>query len=229
MINLIIYLNTYRKYKSVKEIKKDLCERTNLFKSSSMRVPGLTFFSPQDIDFMDHVIYGVLEDEWEKLSINGILDSHKVKDRLFNKHEKSLQSIGFSKTIENYYYSDGPCYSYVYYPFEVGSGPVYLEDDNGNMHRSCGYGGKVFDLPNYQESEILREILYKDERYEPILPFYVPKDDLSLPIIRHGEIIEVAIDRKKELINKLLQLKHDRNYNSREEIEKFISEIGLNK
>lgn len=214
LFNIIVYLNYFRKYRSSKEVLNDI--------NSS----GITHFShcgPNSDYLMSPIRAGYgyplfyferfLNENWDKIqNTDGVLDPQRLDELMFNKHERGLRKYGLEAVL-SHDYNPYPCWG-AFIPKRIGSGPVYIKLDKGGYAISCGEGAGPNHIPHYLEYSIATEILETDSRYECIQGYFIPKEDISLPILgtwREAGIMEFAnLEEKRKFITDL-RLKRDTN------------------
>jgi hypothetical protein len=155
-----------------------------------------------------------LEENWDDISTNGVLDSTRLNELMFNNHERELKRYGIQKVIEKDYVADGPCHPEVFFPKRIGTGPVYVQKEGNKYVRSCGEGTGPNSIPNYLEVEIAYEVLMSDERYVTIwnasYSYILPKEDMTLPVLNRGEGVVTfdSVEEKRRFIEELRQKYH---------------------
>jgi hypothetical protein len=122
-----------------------------------------------------------LEDNWDSISANGIINPDRLNELMFNKHQRGLRKYGLEAVIAHDYHA--PCFREVYLPRRLGTGPVYIQQEDNNYVRSCGNGIGTNMIPNYLEVQIALAVLQNDDRYERIGEYMIPKFDITLPIL----------------------------------------------
>lgn len=134
-----------------------------------------------------------------------MLDPKLLNEFMFRKHERGLRKYGLEAVIRHDYEQDGPCHPEVYFPQRVGSGPVYVETEPRKFIRSCGEGKGPNSIPNYLENMIALELVKDDKKYCRMGHYYVPINDLSLPIFEawRGKMDFKTIDEKRRFIEEL--------------------------
>ncbi len=210
LFNIIVYLNRFRKYRSSEEILNDVNRS------------GITHFShcgPNRDYSMSPIRAGhgyplfyferFLKENWDKIQkADGVLDPHRLDELMFNRHERGLRKYGLEAVL-SHDYEPYSCWG-AFIPKRIGSGPVYIGLEKGGYAISCGED----DIPHYLEYTIAAEILETDSRYESIGGYFIPKDDISLPILgtwQDAGIMEFAnLEEKRNFITDL-RLKRDTN------------------
>lgn len=207
--NVVATLNEFRQYTDPKQVLDDIiyksgltrfnhCGSTDEYYLMSPRHAGnnypMSFFSR------------FLQDNWHKIAPEGVLDSDLLNEYMFNKHERGLRKYGLDAVIRHDYVQDGPCHPEVYFPKRVGSGPVYVETEPRKFIRSCGEGKGPNAIPNYLENMIVLKLVKDNEKYCRTEGYYVPINDLSLPIYKgwSGEKVDFkTIEEKRRFIEEL--------------------------
>jgi hypothetical protein len=147
MLRIIQYLNNYQKYTAPEQILKDIQKLFN----SSPSVFNDSFHYP--LYFFEHGLRNL----WDKITQNGILDNILLEKVMFGQHDEKVEKLGINKVIRIDYEDDGPCHPEVYFPREVGTGPVYVKGDR-TFIKSCGEGKGPNSIPDYYERELLEII-----------------------------------------------------------------------
>ncbi len=207
LFNIIVYLNQFRKYRSSDEVIKDI-SRSGITHFSHCGANCDYLMSPIRAGHGYPLFYfeRFLKENWDKLQTTvGTLDPRRLNEHMFNKHERGIRKYGLEAVL-SHDYDPYPCWG-AFIPKRIGSGPVYIELEKGGYATSCGEGAGPNNIPHYLEYTITAEILETDSRYERIQGYYIPRDDISLPILgpwRDAGII---------------------NFNNLEEKRKFIAEL----
>lgn len=214
LFNIIVYLNQFRKYQSPEEVLNDV------------NCSGITHFShcgPNCDYFMSPIRAGhgyplfyferFLTENWNRIKKeDGSLDPHRLDELMFNRHERGVRKYGLEAVL-SHDYNPYPCWG-AFIPKRIGSGPVYIGLEKGGYAISCGEGAGPNHIPHYLEYSIAADILESDSRYECIQGYFIPKNDISLPILgtwREDGIMEFAnLEEKQKFITDLRQ-KRDSN------------------
>ena len=77
---------------------------------------------------------------------------------MFEQHNEKVKNLGIDTVIEMDYEKDGPCHPEVYFPREVGIGPVYVKQGNRKFIKSCGEGKGPNRIPDYYEEHLFKRI-----------------------------------------------------------------------
>lgn len=181
LCNLISYLNAFRRYESVEQIRDDLYE---------LKVTSFSHCSPNNSPYFFSIDPGYpiyffrygLQSNWKEICTHGVLDSKKMMEVMFNRHERGIRKYGLDAVIRHDYENDGPCHPEVYFPKKIGTGPVYVKVSDRRYIRSCGEGKGPHSVPNEYEFDLALQLLPKDKKYIQISSYYLPKADYSLPV-----------------------------------------------
>lgn len=153
LLGIIKYLNDKKRYTSWQAVIDDL---TKLFEneynvlSDSYHYPFYFFKSG-------------LQNLWDVMTINSVLDNDLLEDAMHNDHIFKVNTFGLERVLEMNYRDDGPCHPEVFFPNEVGTGPVYVEMTDGVYMKSCGEGKGPRRTPNYYEGLLLDIVEGKGE------------------------------------------------------------------
>lgn len=206
LYNLIVFLNQFRRYTNPQQILQDLhhseienfshcTENKDDYIMSPVRAGG---------GYPIYYFQEFVEINWQKIAPEGRLDSKRLDEYMFKKHERGIRKYGLKAVIQHDYIQDA-CHSEVYFPKNIATGPVYIKNSDGSFSRSCGEGKGPNRIPYFLETEIAWNIISADPQYEYIDYKLIPKHDISLPILDRFEgILEFeSFDKKKKFINEL--------------------------
>lgn len=181
LFNVVAYLNLFRRYRNANELLRDI-DHTGITRFSHC---GLNYFmSPIEAGngYPRFYFTRFLNWNWkELLNSDGTLDSKKLEELMFNKHERSLRKYGLEAVLAHDY-NIYACWG-AFTPKELGTGPVYIDLGEGNYAISCGEGAGPNHIPNYLGYMVVTEILENDSHYEFISGYFIPKHDITLPIL----------------------------------------------
>lgn len=209
LFNLIVYLNQFRNYRSAEEVLNDV---------NQSRITHFSHCSPNCDYVMSPIRAGhgyplfyfgrFLKENWSRIQKkDGTLDPHCLDELMFKRHERGLRKYGLEAVL-SHDYDQNPCWG-AFIPKRIGSGPVYIGLEKGGYATSCGEGAGPNHIPHYLEYTIAAEILETDPCYENIQGYYIPKFDISLPILgtwRENGIMEFAnLEAKRKFITELRQ------------------------
>lgn len=205
--NVVATLNEFRRYTNPQQIVDDI---------SHAKLTRFSHCGPNDEYYLMSPVHAghnyslyffsrFIQENWLKIAPEGVLDHKLLNEFMFNKHERGLRKYGLDAVIRHDYEQDGPCHPEVYFPKRVGSGPVYVETEPRKFIRSCGEGKGPNSIPNYLENMIALELVKDDKKYCRLGDYYVPINDLSLPIyeIWRGKMDFKTIGEKRRFIEKL--------------------------
>lgn len=189
LVNLVAYLNEFRRYTKPEDLRRDLFENTDVLKFSACApIHGFYYFVMRGsgLNYPVQFFVRAIRNLWSEITTDGILDADKMRRLMFGVHDESVRQIGLEATIQNDYFKDSPCHPEVLVPKVMGTAPIYVKDDRtGHYIRSCGEGKGPNSMPDWLEFQIAKEILEKDESYKHIGNYYIPKYDNTLPV--YGE------------------------------------------
>ena len=179
LVNLIAYLNDFRRYNNADDILSDL-RKADVFNFSHCGpIDHNYYFSVPNYPiyfFKDAILK-----KWSELAPNGVLDNGLLKQYMFENHEKAVKELGLEGAIARDYVVDSPCHPEVFRPKEIGSGPVYAKTD-GRFNRSCGEGKGPNRIPHLLEGTVADKLLHDDPNYVYRNNFYLPVNDVTLPV-----------------------------------------------
>ncbi len=213
LANLVCYLNEFRKYSSAEEVRNDLFSSTNVLQFSHCGpIEGFYYFQMSGATGMNYPVQffiSSIRELWTEITTDGILDADKMRTIMFGNHLNSISELGLEATIAKDYVEDGPCHPEVFFPKKFGTGPVYVKTKNGRYNRSCGEGKGPNRVPDYLEFEIALQILEKDKNYIKKNGFFIPKEDMSLPVyhVWEGKIVFSSLEEKIEFLHDIKKRK----------------------
>ena len=184
LFNLVAYLNLFRRYSNAGELLRDI-DHTGIARFSHCG-PNCDYYmmSPVKAGMGYPLFYfeRFLNENWRHLlRSDGTLDSKKLDELMFNKHERGLRKYGLEAVLKHDY-NIYACWG-AFTPKKLGTGPVYIDLGEGNYAISCGEGAGPNHIPDYLGYEAITEILKNDSRYESIGGYFIPKYDITLPIL----------------------------------------------
>ena len=192
-IELIMYMNEFRRYTNAEQIINDFQKVTG----------GVNHCGPQSnfyfFDFAKYPLYffsGYVRDLWFKFAPDGTLNNHLFYDFMIGRHQRGIEKYGLKAVIKRNYKDDGPCHPEVFFPYRGGAGPIYIAKPNRKFIKSCGEGKGPNSISNLFEFHLVEKLILEDpkyitfEDYNERETYYVPKDDVSLPLYRqyYGKI-----------------------------------------
>lgn len=214
LFNLVAYLNLFRRYRNAHELLRDI-DQSGITRFSHCGPNCDYSMSPVRAGLGYPIFYfeRFLNENWENLlNADGTLDSKKLDELMFNNHDRELKKYGLEATIARNYLDDAPCHPEVFFPKTIGTGPVYVKHYDGRFTRSCGEGKGPNRIPDYLGYEAVTEILKNDSRYESINGYFIPKHDITLPILgdwRDPWIKDFNnLEEKRNFINSLRRRSH---------------------
>jgi len=189
LMNLVLYLNEFRRYTKPEELRRDLFENTDVLQFSACApIPGFYYFIMRGAGMNYPVQFFVraIRNLWSEITTDGVLDADKMRKLMFGNHDESIKHFGLEGTIKRDYIEDSPCHPEVFVPKVIGTAPIYVkEKETGRFVRSCGEGKGPNSIPDWLEFQIAKQILENDKSYKHIGDFYIPKYDNTLPV--YGE------------------------------------------
>lgn len=208
LANLVSYLNEFRRYSSADEIRYDLFHRIPYLRFTPCGAASdIYYFDVEDAGqgYPFRFFTTVIENNWAEITTDGALDADKLRAMLFDHHANSIKTLGLDATIAKDYIIDSPCHSEVFHPKKLGTGPVYVKDSTNIYNRSCGEGIGPNRIPDYLEYEIARLILEEDGNYVKVHGYFIPREDMSLPVYHEwaGKIAFKSPEEKLEFIRKI--------------------------
>lgn len=190
LMNLVVYLNEFRRYSKPEELRKDLFENTDVLKFTACGPnPGFYYFIMSGASAMDYPVQffvRTVRKHWSEITTDGVLDAYKMRKLMFGNHDDAVNQLGLEGTIKRDYIEDSPCHPEVFVPKVMGTAPIYVKDrETGRYIRSCGEGKGPNSIPDWLEFQIAKQILECDKSYKLIGIYYIPKYDNTLPV--YGE------------------------------------------
>ena len=190
LMNLVLYLNEFRRYAKPEDLRKDLFENTDVLQFSACApIPGFYYFVMSGATGMNYPVQffvRAIRNLWPEIITDGVLDAAKMRKLMFGNHDDTVVQLGLEGTIKRDYIEDSPCHPEVFVPKVMGTAPIYVkESETGRYIRSCGEGKGPNSIPDWLEFQIAKQILEKDNSYKLIGNYYIPKYDNTLPV--YGE------------------------------------------
>ena len=194
LMNLISYLNEFRRYQRQIDIEYDLIA---IERESKKRIFKLSYCSPTEtpvffnmhgsssMNYPVRFFVRAIRNLWTEITTDGVLDAEKMRKLMFSNHDESVNRIGLDETLKRDYIEDSPCHPEVFVPKIMGTGPIYVKKKSGHYIRSCGEGKGPNSIPDWLEFQIAKQILENDKSYKLIGNYYIPKYDNTLPV--YGE------------------------------------------
>lgn len=210
--NVVATLNEFRQYTVPEQVIEDIsCSKLSRFSHCG---PNDEYYMMSPIHaghgYPMHFFRQFLNENWTRIAPNGVLEPRLLNEYMFYKHERGLSKYGIEAVIRHDYVQDSGCHPEVFFPKRIGSGPVYVETDVRKYIRSCGEGKGPNSIPNYLETMIALEMIKEDRRYTRIGYYYVPNDDLTLPIYEdwRGKIDFKTVGEKRRFIEEITRRNH---------------------
>ena len=190
LMNLVVYLNEFRRYSRPEDLRRDLFENTDVLQFSACApILGFYYFVMSGATGMNYPVQffiRAIRNLWPEITSDGVLDANKMKKLMFGNHDEAVMKFGLDGTIQRDYIEDSPCHPEVFVPKVMGTAPIYVKDnETGRFMRSCGEGKGPNSIPDWLEFQIAKQILEKDNSYKQMGNYYIPKYDNTLPI--YGE------------------------------------------
>lgn len=207
LCNVVAALNEFRQYSTPEQVVNDI--RNTKLTSFSHCGPNDEYYLMSPVhaghNYPMYFFSRFIQENWQKIAPDGVLEPILLNEFMFNKHERGLRKYGHDAVIRHDYVQDSPCHPEVYFPKIIGSGPVYVETEPRKFIRSCGEGKGLNSIPDYLENMIVLELVKEDKKYCSIGHYYVPINDLSLPIYKDwgGKVDFRTIGEKRQFIEEL--------------------------
>ena len=208
LLNLVAYLNEFRRYSKPEELRRDLFENTDVLEFSACApIHGFYYFVMSGATGMNYPVQffvRAIRNLWSEITTDGVLDADKMRRLMFGNHDESVKKLGLEATIHRDYIEDSPCHPEVFVPKVMGTAPIYVKDNHtGRYMRSCGEGKGANSIPDWLEFQIAKQILEKDRSYKHIGSYYTPKYDNTLPVYGDytGRLVFKTQDEKLKFID----------------------------
>ncbi len=205
--NVVATLNEFRRYTDPEEVLKDI---------SKCRLTAVNHCGPNDEHYLLSPVHAgngypmffftqFFHDNWSKIAPHGTLDPRLLNEYMFNRHARGIRKYGLEAVIRHDYSPDGPCHPEVFFPRNIGTGPVYVQHGPRQFSRSCGEGKGPNSVPDYLENRIALELIKDDPKYCVIRDYYVPVDDLTLPVYEEwfGKMNFNSVEEKRRFIHNI--------------------------
>lgn len=207
LLNLVAYLNEFRRYSKPEELRRDLFENTDVLEFSACApIHEFYYFVMSGATGMNYPVQffvRAIRNLWSEITTDGILDADKMRRLMFGNHDESVKKLGLEATIQRNYIEDSPCHPEVFVPKLMGTAPIYVKERHtGRYMRSCGEGKGPNSIPDWLEFQIAKQILENDESYKHIGNYYIPKYDSTLPVYGDysGRLVFKTQDEKLKFI-----------------------------
>ena len=200
MIKYIQFLNEFRRYSNYEAIRDDL---------QSIPVSHCSSNDPQYyFSFYKGPIwrvYGILFDEWENVTKDGILDNELLEQIAFGRFDNMVKEHGLKETIR-LAYGDVGCHPDIQAPMRRREGtvwgPVYRIDGK-HIEKGCSDFRRWPWTNTSFEMKFAHEILEKDQNYmfadsDWRGGLYLPVSDYTLPVYsRYGGRMDFESQEEK--------------------------------
>ena len=187
MIKYIQFLNEFRRYKNYEAVQEDL--HSIPFSHCSSNDPHYYYsFYKRTI----YGIWGILYEEWENVTKDGILDNELLEQIAFGRFDNMVKEHGLKETIR-LAYGDVGCHPDIQAPMRRREGtvwgPVYRIDGK-HIEKGCSDFRRWPWTNTSFEMNFAHEILEKDKNY--MLAdwrggLYLPVSDYTLPVYSRYE------------------------------------------
>lgn len=208
LLKIITYFNDFRRYNDPNSLNDDLREAGVFDFDHCGPQKEPYYFNIAGYPF--HFFSTGISKYWNMMTTDGVLDSRKLNNIMFDTHQRGIKKYGLEAVIGHDFESDEPCHPEVYFPKRTGTAPVYVKTRRGFI-KSCGEGKGPNSIPDYYEIRYALPILKKSPDYTEINGFFVPKKDYTLPIYHEwqGKITLPADQTPEEFIDNLRQGRGD--------------------
>ena len=151
-----------------------------------------------------------LQEQWNNIVANGVLDNQLLEKVMFTNHMTRVQNMGLNAVIYNDFEIDGPCHPEVFFPKEIGTAPVYVEDEISRRYvKACGEGKGPRRGFGLYEMTLVMPVLMREVRNGNYIllddNFFLPVGTLKKPVfIQHlGRVRFASIKEKQEFIDRI--------------------------
>ena len=98
LINLVSYLNEFRRYSKPEELRRDLFENTDVLEFSACApIHGFYYFVMSGATGMNYPVQffvRAIRNLWTEITTDGILDADKMRRLMFENHDESVEKLG---------------------------------------------------------------------------------------------------------------------------------------
>ena len=191
-LGLLSYMNEFRRYTSVEQIKNDFCAIGSEALRDDCKERRLSYIS----------FFRALHALWEQVSVDGVLDNTKLQAKMIDEYQQDKQEYGLEKVAAEHYHSDSPCHPEVYFPNPDYHGPVLVADeDRRRFVESCGEGKGPNRSPDLYEFRLTQALIESDSKYIQVgeggcESYLIPKCDNTLPV--YGYMGKIHFSTKEE-------------------------------
>lgn len=176
---IVSYMNEFRRYTNADDILEDFVKVTGGVSHCGSNPSSAYYFGFSDD--VKHSFSEYVQNYWEEISTDGILDNAKFRDFMVGRHERDVEKYGLKNVIGRNY--DFSCLPNSFIPKRGGAGPVYIPPYSGKYIKSCGNGTTG---PDEFEVSLIEPLLREDRKYRKYNhwgeSYYVPKEDYTLPL-----------------------------------------------
>jgi hypothetical protein len=200
MIKYIQFLNEFRRYSNYEAIREDL--RSIPVSHCSSNDPQYYFSFYKGPIWR---VYGILFDEWENVTKDGILDNELLEQIAFGRFDNMVKEHGLKETIR-LAYGDVGCHPDIQAPMRRREGtvwgPVYRIDGK-HIEKGCSDFRRWPWTNTSFEMKFAHEILEKDRNYmfadsDWRGGLYLPVSDYTLPVYtRYGGRMDFESQEEK--------------------------------
>lgn len=190
-VDLLLYINDFRRYTSVEQIREDFCKYifdglSSCGDFSQSRLNDRMFYN---IPAGGHAypffaFLWALESLWKYISDeHGVLDNAKLQRKMIDEYQKDKANLGVEEVVKTHY-SEDYCHPEVFWPDTKSYyGPVLVRvKDDRQYIESCGEGKGPNKVGDLYEFALIESMLKDDPKYVSYKQGYIPKDDFTLPV-----------------------------------------------
>ena len=104
LMNLVVYLNEFRRYAKPEDLRKDLFENTDVLQFSACApIPGFYYFVMSGATGMNYPVQffvRAIRNLWPEIITDGVLDAAKMRKLMFGNQDDTVAQLGLEGTIK---------------------------------------------------------------------------------------------------------------------------------
>lgn len=202
LIKYIKFLNEFRRYSSIKQIKDDLQATIGYISGCGSNCNGSEYFFGFSRAMLSEILWTIERNEERLFNRESGLSNEALERLFFTDYAEKIDSLGFERAIKEVF-RDGGCHSEWLSTIDV-IGPHIMEVREGEYEIMCGSGN-----PFGRDAFFIRfalQLLANDPKYRYCNGYFVPNEDYSLPVYQEWRGAKLSFKNqaeKEEFIKKI--------------------------
>lgn len=206
-VELLLYINDFRRYTSVEQIREDFCKyifdglsSCGDFSQSKLNDRMFYNFPAGGHVYPFFAFLWALDSLWQSVSDeHGVLDNAKLQSKMIDEYQKDKENLDINEVVKTHYIGDY-CHPEVFFPDTKSYyGPVLVKvDDDRRYIESCGEGKGPNKVSDLYEFALVESMLKDDPKYVSYNHGYIPKDDYTLPVFGFSYVYGYKMHFKTE-------------------------------